>query len=167
MDCAASLWLNRDVDWIRQKAAYMSEKKTNIVTEESKSGRHAVIEFRRDEVFHRRFAISYHDQESLREIAAPSFIGIGFSFCEAAVAVIPNSSSRDADSNNMPDKPTVRREDGRRGPQSRMRCLLHRTGLTTTRGIACATLQSAVVAGVLMFYSRSVSGAVVRACIGA
>jgi hypothetical protein len=40
-------------------------------------------------------------------------------------------------------------------------------GIVETRRIACATLQNAVVAGVLMFYSRSVLGAVIRACVGA
>ena len=40
-------------------------------------------------------------------------------------------------------------------------------GLTDTRRIACATLQNAVVAGVLLFYSRSVLGAVIRAFVGA
>ncbi len=141
--------------------------KINIVAEESKTGRYAVIEFRRNEVFHRRFAISYHDEASLHEIVAPSFIGIGFRVRETAAANVPNSLSRDADSNNMPDEPTVGREDGRCRPQSQMRRLLHRAGLTTTRGIARASLQSAVVAGVLMFYSRSALGAVVRACVGA
>jgi hypothetical protein len=43
----------------------------------------------------------------------------------------------------------------------------YRVGLTDTRRIACATLQNAIVAGVLMFYSRSVLGAVIRACVGA
>jgi hypothetical protein len=40
-------------------------------------------------------------------------------------------------------------------------------GLAETRRIACATLQNAVVAGVLLFYSRSVLGAVIRAFVGA
>ena len=44
------------------------------------------------------------------------------------------------------------------------RFVLHRVGLTETRR---ATLQNAVVAGVLMFYSRSVLGAVIRAFVGA
>jgi copper oxidase (laccase) domain-containing protein len=140
--------------------------KTNLVTEESKSGRYAVIEFRRNEVFHRRFAISYHDEASLHESVAPSFIGIGFRVRETGAAAVPNSLSRDADSNNMPDEPTGVNMSAA-DPQSAMRCLLRRAGLTTIRCIASATLQSAVVAGVLMFYSRSVLGAVVRACVGA
>ena len=43
------------------------------------------------------------------------------------------------------------------------RRLRRRIGLTETRRIACATLQSALAAGVLMFYSRSLVGAVIRA----
>lgn len=53
------------------------------------------------------------------------------------------------------------------GPHSPRQRLLNRVGLEETRCIAFATLQNAVVAGVLMFYSRSVLGAVIRACVGA
>jgi hypothetical protein len=165
MDCSPSFWLNRIIDWVRQKAAYMSEKKTRIVTEES---RNAVIEARRNEVFPERFVISYRDQESLRElIAAPSIIATGFSSREAAVGVTPNSSSTDADSKNILEKDASGRKDGWRGNQSPRQHLRHRVGLTETRRIACAILQNAVVAGVLLFYSRSVLGAVIRAFVGA
>jgi hypothetical protein len=140
------------VDRIRKEADYMSEKKTRIVTEES---RYAVIEVRRNEVFPEHFVISYRDRESLRElIAAPSIIGIGFSSRKAAVAVIPNSSSTDADSKDIRERPAFRSQDDH-------------VGLMETRRLACATLQNAVVAGVLMFYSSSVLGAVIRAFVGA
>lgn len=43
----------------------------------------------------------------------------------------------------------------------------HRVGLGKTRRIAFAALQNVVVAGGLLFYSRSILGAVVRACVGA
>jgi len=52
-------------------------------------------------------------------------------------------------------------------PQSPRQHLLHRVGLTEPRRMAGATLQSAVVAGLLMFHSRSVPGAVIRALVGA
>jgi hypothetical protein len=52
-------------------------------------------------------------------------------------------------------------------PQSPKQQPRHRVGLAGTRRLACVTLQNAVVAGVLMFYSRSVLGAVIRACLGA
>ena len=39
--------------------------------------------------------------------------------------------------------------------------------LTETRRIACAALQHAIAAGVLMFYSKSVIAAAVRAFVGA
>jgi hypothetical protein len=98
----------------------MSEKKTAIVMEESQSGRHAVIEARRNEGFSERFVSLYRGQESLRvPVAAP--------------------------------RQTLRLT----------------VGLAETRRIACATLQNAVVAGILLFYSRSVLGAVVRAFVGA
>lgn len=45
--------------------------------------------------------------------------------------------------------------------------LRHRVGFTETRVMACATLQNALVAGVLMFYSRSVLGGVIRVFAGA
>ena len=146
----------------------MSEKKTRIVAEESPSGRYAVIEIRRNEVFRKRFVISYRDEESLRELTAvPSIIGIGFSFREAAFAVIPNSSSNDAGAKNIPEKPAFRREDDHVESQSPRQHTLPRAGLVKTRRIACATLQNAVVAGALLFYSRSILGAIVRACVGA
>jgi hypothetical protein len=132
----------------------MSEKKTAIVTAES---RYAVVEVKRNEVFPERFVISYGDEESLREPIAGG----------AAVAAITNSSSTDADSKNIREKPAFRREDDHHRPQSPRQHLLHRVGLTEPRRIACATLQNAVVAGVLMFYSRSVLGAVIRAFVGA
>jgi hypothetical protein len=44
---------------------------------------------------------------------------------------------------------------------------LQGAGITETRRLAFATLQNAVVAGVLLFYSRSVVGAVIRAFLGA
>jgi hypothetical protein len=146
----------------------MSKKKTKIMTQESQSGRYAVIEVRRNEVFPERLVIAYRDEESLHEaIAAPSIIGIGFSSREAALAVISNGSSTGANSKDFRENPVFRREDDRRGPQSPRQPPLHRVGLTATRPLACAALQNAVVAGILMFYSRSVLGAVIRACVGA
>ena len=41
-----------------------------------------------------------------------------------------------------------------------------RVGLRKTRGIARTALRHAVAAGVLMFYSRSVLGAAIRALVG-
>lgn len=40
-------------------------------------------------------------------------------------------------------------------------------GLAETRRIACAALQNAVAAGVLIFYSKSILGSVIRSCVGA
>ncbi len=45
--------------------------------------------------------------------------------------------------------------------------LRHRVRFTETRVAACEILQNAFVAGVLMFYSRNVLGAVIRAFVGA
>jgi|HubBroStandDraft_6_1064221.scaffolds.fasta_scaffold36338_3 hypothetical protein len=154
MDCPPGFWLNRIIDWVRQKAACMSEKKTRIVKEES---RNAVIKARRNEVSPEHFVIAYRDEESSREL----IVG------QAAVALIPNSSSTDADSQNIREKPAFRREADHRGHQSPRQHLLPRVGLTETRRIACAILQNAVVAGALLFYSRSVLGAVIRASVSA
>jgi hypothetical protein len=44
---------------------------------------------------------------------------------------------------------------------------LHRVRLTGTRGIACATLQNVFAAGILLFYSRTILGTVIRAFAGA
>lgn len=143
----------------------MSVKEAGIATEESRYG---VVEVRRNHVHGERFVPSHRDQESLRElIAAPSILGIAFSSREAAVAVIPNSRSTDGDSKSIWEKHAFRREHDHRGPQLPTQQLLRRVGLTGTRPIAWATLRNAVVAGVLMFYSRSVLGAVIRAFVGA
>ena len=144
----------------------MSEKKTAIVTGESQNERYAVIEVRRSEVFPERFVIAYRDEESLRElIAAPSIIGIGFSSREAAVTVVPNSSSGDADSKNTWERPAFRSEGDCRVPQSPRQRLQHSVGLKGTRRIACAALQHAIAAGVLMFYSKNFIGAALRAFV--
>jgi hypothetical protein len=146
----------------------MSEKKTRVVAEEPQSGRCAVIEIRRNEVFPESVVISYRDEKSLRELTPEAWIiGIGFTFREAAVAVIPDSPSTDADSMNILEEPAFRHKDDHCGPRSPRQNQLHRVGLAKTRGIAYATLQSALVAAVLMFYSRSVLGAVIRAFAGA
>jgi hypothetical protein len=57
--------------------------------------------------------------------------------------------------------------DDHRGRSSLRQDLRDRVGLGETRRLAFATLQNAVIAGVLLFYSRSVLEAVVRACVGA
>jgi hypothetical protein len=57
--------------------------------------------------------------------------------------------------------------DNHRRAHSLRHDLRHRVGLGETRRIAFATLQSAAVAGVLMFYSKSVLGAVMRTFVGA
>lgn len=145
----------------------MSEEKTAILTGESQSQRYVVIELRWTEVFP-ELVVAYRDEESLRgRIAASSFIGIGFSSRELATAIIPNSSSGNADSKKTREKLAFGREDDRRGPQSPRQQLPHAVRLTETRRIACAALQHAIAAGVLMFYSKSVLGAALRAFVGA
>jgi hypothetical protein len=150
----------------------MSAKKTAVVMEESQSEQNAVSEVLGNKSFHfhKHLVIAYCDEESLRElIATPSSFGIGFSFREAAVAVIPSGSSSvaESESNTTREKPALRREDNRCGPQSPGQRLRQLFGVTDTRRIVCATLQNAAVAGVLMFYSRSALGALIRACAGA
>jgi hypothetical protein len=117
----------------------MSEEKMAIVTEESQSGRYAVIGLRWNEVFP-ELVIAHCDEESLPGlITAPSIIGIGFSSREAAAGFIPNQS-----------------------PRQFLRRKLSRTGR-----MARATLQHAIAVGVLLFYSKSILGAAIRACVGA
>lgn len=146
----------------------MSEKKTRIVMEESQSGRYAVIEIRRNGASGKRFVISYRDEESLRELTgALSIIGIGFRFGEAAAAVVPNGSAGDSDSKIILEKPALTSEGGHNGPQSHRRHWRHRLGLTEARRLARATLQNAVLAGILMFHSRSALGSIIRAFVSA
>ena len=146
----------------------MPEKKTAIVTEESKGERYAVIEARWNGGFSERFVIAYREEESLRElIAGPSIIGIGFSSRESAIATIPNRSSTNPRSNNMREKHTFRREDDHRGPESPRKRPRHKVGLTEIPPLACAILQRAVATGVLLFYSKSLLGAAIRAFVAA
>lgn len=146
----------------------MSEKKTAIVAGESQSERYLVIEARWTEPFLERFVLARRDEESLRErIAGIGIIGIGFGSCETAVVVFPNRSSRDAASKTNPEKLAVRREDVRGVPQSPRQRRPHSVGLKETRRIGCAALQRAIAGGVLMFYSRGLLGAAIRALVAA
>ena len=143
----------------------MSEKKV-IATGESRSERYALIEARWDGIFSEYFVVAYREEESLRElIAGPSIIEIGFSSREAAIAVMPNRSSRNADSRNIREKRTLRRGDDHCGHQSPRQRPGHRFGLSESRRVACAILQRAVATGVLLFYSSSVLGAAIRAFV--
>jgi hypothetical protein len=143
----------------------MSEKKARIVSEELQCGRHAGIEIRRNGSLERS-VISYPDEDSLGElIAVPGIVGIAFSSPQAAVAVVQNSFSRNADSKSVREKPVFRCEDDHRRPPLPRQHLRHPVRFTETGRIAFATLQNAVLAGVLMFHSRSVLGAVIRAFV--
>lgn len=137
----------------------MAKNRATIVTRESQSERYAVIEFRGNEVLPEHFPIAYSDEESLRElIAAPSIIGTSLSSREAAAALISSNSSSVVDSKNSGDKLAFMREEDHCGSRSPRQRLRQRVGLTEIGRMACATLQHAVAAGVLMFYSRSVLG---------
>jgi hypothetical protein len=169
MDWGRALWLNRVVvDWIREEEADMSEKKKAIVVGESQSERYTEIEGRKSEALPECCVIAFRDDEWLRElIAAPRIIEIGFSSRAAEVSATPNNSLPDAVPRNIWEKCASRCEVDQRElllPRQRMR---HRVGLREARRIACATLRSAVAAGVLMFYSKSVLGAVIRTFVGA
>jgi hypothetical protein len=145
----------------------MSEKKTTIATGESPSGRYLVIEARWYQPFFKRFVFALCDEELLRErIAGVSIVGVGFGSCEATAAMITNSSSRNADPKNDLEKPPVDCEGDISEPQSPRQDLRHKAGLSETPHIAGVILQYAVAAGVLIFYSKSVLGAVLRALVG-
>jgi hypothetical protein len=138
----------------------MSGKKTA-------SKRYLVIEARWHEPMLERLAFALRDEESLREgIAGISVVGIAFGPCEGAAAVIPNSSSRGADTKNNLEKLAVDCEGHHNEAQSPRQDLRHRVGLSEARRIAGATLQYAIAASVLMFYSKNVLGAALRALVG-
>jgi hypothetical protein len=129
----------------------MSEKKTAIATGESPSGRYLVTEARWDKPFFRRFVFALREEESLRErIAGISVVGIGFGVCEAAAV----------------EKLAVDCEGDHGATQSPRQDARHRVGLSETRRIAGATLQYAIAASILMFYSKNVLGAALRALVG-
>ena len=160
IDCHRSFWLNRVVYWSRQEGAYMLGKETA-------SERYLVIEARWYKPFLERFVFALRDEESLCEpIAGISVVGIGVGPCGGAAAVVPNSSSWSADSKNNPEKLAVEYEGDHRGAQPPRQDLRHRVGPSETRRIAVATLQYAIAASVLMFYSKNVLGAALRALVG-
>jgi hypothetical protein len=145
----------------------MSEKKTASARGESQTVQYLVIETRWNEPFLERFVFALRDEESLREpITGISVVGIGFGPCEGAAAFIPNSSSRVADPKINPEKLAVDCEGDHRGVLSLRQDPRHRVGLSETRRIAGATLQYAIAASVLMFYSKNVLGAALRALVG-
>ncbi len=131
----------------------MTEKEKAIVMDEPQNHRHTVIGAQWNEVFHERFGIAYRDEESPRELKA--------------VADLPDRLSTDADLNNTREKPPFRCEDDPCGPQSLRQHMRRRVGLAETRHLTYATLRNAFVAGALLFYSRSILGAVMRAFMGA
>src|ERR1700679_1315582 len=88
-------------------------------------------------------------------IAGISVVAIGSGLCEGVAAPIPNSSPMGADSKNNPGKRAVNCEGDLGGVQSPRQGLRHRVGLSETRRIAGATLQYAIAASVLMFYSKN------------
>jgi hypothetical protein len=144
----------------------MSEKETTIATGESPSGRYLVIEARWYQSFFKRFVFALGDEELLRErMAGISIVGVGFGSCEAAAAVITNSSSSGVDPKNGLEKPPDCEGDSS-GPQSPRQDLRHKVGLSETPRIAGVILQYAVAASVLIFYSKNVLGAALRALLG-
>ncbi len=124
----------------------MTEKKTAIVMDEPQNHRYTVIAAQWNEVFHERFGIAYRDEESLGEFKV--------------VADLPDCLSTDADLNNTREKLPFGCEDDPCGPQSL------RVGFAETQHMTYATLRNAFVAGALLFYSRSILGAVIRAFMG-
>src|SRR5579864_9511227 len=112
----------------------MSGKKTA-------SERYLVIEARWHAPIVERFVFALRDEESLRQrIAGVSVVGIGFGIRKAAAA----------------EKLAVDYEGEHGGGQAPRQDPRHRVGLSETRRIAGATLQYAVAAGVLVFYSKNV-----------
>jgi len=115
------------------------------------SERYLVIEGRRHEPTLKRLVFAVRDEESMRQrIAGVSVVGIGFGICKAVVA----------------EKLALDCEGDHGGAQSPRQDPRYRVGLSETRRIAGATLQYAIAAGVLVFYSKNVLGAALRALVG-
>ena len=115
------------------------------------SERYLVIEGRRHEPTLKRFVFALRDEETLRQrIAGVNVVGIGFGVCKAAAA----------------EKLAVDCEGDHRGAQSPRQDPHHRLGFSETRRLAGATLQYAIAASVLMFYSKTVLGVALRALVG-
>lgn len=123
----------------------MSKHKTAL-TGDSQRQRYAVIGLRCNEVFPELVGACCNEASLRGLMAAPNIIGIGFSSREAAVAVIPNRPSMDAES-----------------PRHRLR---QDVSLKDIRRIACTALRHVIAVGVLVLCSKSAIGAALRALIG-
>jgi hypothetical protein len=134
---------------------------------ETANERYLVIEARWREPFPGRFVFALRDEESLHEqIAGISVVGIGFGSCERADAGIRNRSSKGPDSINDSEKLAADCQGDHGGVPSARQGLRRRVGVSETRRIAGATLQYAIAASVLMFYSKNAVGAALRALLG-
>ncbi len=146
MDWTLTFWLNRVACRSRLGVVYMSEKKTVFATRTSENGRYVVIGLRCDQAFPELVAACCDEASLSGPMAAPSFIGIGFSSREETVAVIPNRRWMDPES-----------------PKLRVR---HDVNLKDTWRIACTAFQQAIAVGVLLLCSKSAVGAALRTLIG-
>ena len=151
---------------IQQKAGYMSEKKTAVAIEESRGPRYAVIGVGWNEVFP-ELVIAYRDEESLRQlVAAPSIIAIGFSSREAASAELPRNSSSEARAKSFRERLASGCADDHSAPHTPKQYLRRSLGIKEILRIAGTTLQHAVAVGIVLFYSKGIMGATLRACVG-
>lgn len=144
----------------------MPHNKSAIAMEKSRSGRFAVVALRWKKAFP-ELVIAYCNEESLRKlIAAPNIIGIILSSVQAVVARVQDGTSSGADSKKLSEWQTSEHGAGDREPQSASMFLRPRVGLGEIRRIVFETVQRAVAAGILMFYSTSILAAAIRALVG-
>lgn len=149
----------------------MTNKKA-IGVKESKGERYAVIEAGRKGLSSERVVITYHDEQSLRELIAKptSITEVGFDSVEAAVATFPKPLSRDVSLVSIPLGLPLR-GDKYSEHRDKLQSSEHepRTGfgLPETRRLLGGLFQHAIAVIALTFYSRTLLGAVIRAALGA
>lgn len=138
-----------------------------IAMEKSQSYRYAVVELRWRKGFP-ELVVAYCDEESLHKlIAAPNMFGIVCSSRQAFVAGVQSGSSTVTDSKKHPEWQTSEHGAGDSEPQLQSPLPRPRVGLSEIRRMAFETLQRAVAAGILMFYSTNILGSAIRAIVGA
>jgi len=127
---------------------------------------YAVIAIR-SEPRRERLVIAYPDEKTLRTaIAGPSIIALGYGSCDQAVAEIDCCRQINGALQKGPEAAIVRRNEQSKAethpakPRS-----TGSSGLAWTRSAIHHVLQHSLAAGIVLFYSKNILSATVRAFI--
>src|SRR5262249_31838990 len=122
---------------------------------------YAVIQASRNKDRPERLVIAYQDENCLRDlIASPSIIGFGFASREEAIANLEGHISGAASSKQKPRITAM-------FPANEKDDLMRGHGFMKYRKILHRTLQTAVAAAIVLFYSKNLVCVMFRMALGA